>query len=136
MEFTLRELKLPDLSAIERLQAANPSASQWNAADYLAYRTTVAVAEERVIAFLAALPLPEGEVEILNLAVDPACKRQGVATALLKAVPERTLFLDVRISNLAAIAFYKKHGFVKTGHRRRYYTRPVEDSLMLTCRRR
>lgn len=126
---------MADLAEVERIQQANPTAAQWNVVDYLAYRTEVALDGERVVAFLAVQPLPDNEAEILNLAVDPQWKRRGVATAMLAAVPERTLYLDVRESNQPAIAFYKRHGFIKTGHRRRYYSHPVEDALMLTCRR-
>ncbi|MBI4890179.1 MAG: ribosomal protein S18-alanine N-acetyltransferase [Acidobacteria bacterium] len=127
----IRPMRMSDFQAIEEIQRLNPSASQWNAADYLAYHTQVAEAQGRVAGFLAALELPEGEAEILNVAVHPDFKRQGIATALLETLTARILYLDVRVSNAAAQAFYRRHGFVKSGHRRRYYAHPVEDAVMM-----
>lgn len=131
MALVIRPLALADLSAIEEIQGQNPTASQWPAADYLGYRTLVADLDGAVAGFLAVLPVPPDEIEILNLAVAPRFHRQGVGSALLKAAEGRVQFLDVRISNHAAIAFYRRHGFTKCGHRRRYYTRPVEDAIMM-----
>ena len=132
MALTTRPLKLADLSAIEELQRLNPAASQWNALDYLAYHTIVCEDESGIIAFLCVQPIPPDEVEILNLAVHPDYKRKGVATHLLNTLTAPMQHLDVRQSNLTAMAFYRKHGFKKVGHRRKYYTRPTEDAVMMT----
>ena len=79
-----------------------------------------------------------GTGEILNLAVDPAHRRGGIARALLdagltvlrqRAVEE--VFLEVRVSNDAAQALYRGAGFVAVGRRHAYYRNPVEDALVL-----
>lgn len=78
------------------------------------------------------------EADLMNLAVRPEFRRQGAAECLLRAL-ERTLAergvaqlaLEVRASNAAAIALYQKRGYVQAGRRPRYYTRPVEDALIL-----
>jgi ribosomal-protein-alanine N-acetyltransferase len=79
-----------------------------------------------------------GTGEILNLAVDPAHRRGGIARALLdagltvlrqRAVEE--VFLEVRVSNDAAQALYHGAGFVAVGRRHAYYRNPVEDALVL-----
>ncbi len=132
MALTTRPLKLADLPAIEEIQGLNPAAAQWNPIDYLAYHTIVCEDERGIIAFLCAQLIPPDEVEILNLAVHPQHQRQGVATHLLNTLAARTQHLDVRQSNLTAIAFYRKLGFRKVGHRRKYYTRPTEDAIMMT----
>ena len=132
MALTTRPLKLADLPAIEELQRLNPAASQWNTLDYLAYHSVVCEDESGIIAFLCAQLIPPGEVEILNLAVHPDHKRKGVATHLLNTLTAPTQHLDVRQSNAAGIAFYRKHGFRKVGHRRKYYSRPTEDAIMMT----
>lgn len=134
---TIRPMTMADLDVIERIQKANPTGAQWNPIDYLAYRTVMAEKNGAVIAFLCVHPLPNGvdgrtEVEILNLAVDPAHKRKGVATQLLATLDFQVMYLDVRESNKPALEFYRKHGFKKTGHRRKYYNHPVEDSIMMT----
>jgi ribosomal-protein-alanine N-acetyltransferase len=78
------------------------------------------------------------DAEILNLAVDPAFRGQGLAGKMLDAVlielaarGARTAFLEVRESNEAARALYRSRGFVEIGNRKRYYRRPVEDALVL-----
>ena len=80
--------------------------------------------------------LDEGNLD--NIAVAPSCRRQGVADALLSALTDfgRTnlsvLFLEVRASNLPAIALYEKHGFIPMGRRKNYYESPREDALLMT----
>ena len=80
--------------------------------------------------------LDEGNLD--NIAVTPDFRRRGVAEALLSALAEfgRTslsfLFLEVRATNLPAIALYEKHGFVPVGRRKNYYESPREDALLMT----
>ena len=80
--------------------------------------------------------LDEGNLD--NIAAAPHCRRQGVADALLSALTGigrdrlSVLFLEVRASNLPAIALYEKHGFVPVGRRKNYYGSPVEDALLMT----
>ena len=93
-----------------------------------------------VIGFLLARALG-GEAEILTLAVAPWARRKGVAWALVEATAAeaaardaRTLFLEVAADNDAAIAVYRKAGFVEAGLRRGYYARPDArpmDALVL-----
>ena len=78
------------------------------------------------------------EVHINNLAVLPEFRRIGVATALLSYVLEegvrlgaRRATLEVRRSNGAARQLYERFGFVVAGVRHGYYTKPVEDALVL-----
>lgn len=78
------------------------------------------------------------DCEILNLAVNPECRRRGVADSLLTFLFDKAkdmecdvVMLDVRESNAPAIALYEKHGFYKVGVRKRYYAGPVEDALLM-----
>ena len=134
-DLILRPIRLADVAAVEEIQKLNPMAAQWNGVDYLAYQTTVVEVAGRVVAFQAIQSLTGGEAEILNLAVHPDFQRQGIATRLLSGLDFAVLYLDVRASNQKALRFYYKHGFVKTGHRRKYYQRPVDDSVMMTRRK-
>ena len=75
---------------------------------------------------------------IMNLSVDPAQRRQGVATQLLEALFEvtgdddrRGFTLEVRVSNDAAIRLYENLGFRSQGVRRGYYTDNREDALIM-----
>ena len=124
-ELTLRPIRLADVAAVEEIQRLNPMAAQWNGVDYLAFQTTVAELGGRVVAFQAIQSLTGGEAEILNLAVHPEFRRRGIGTRLLGQLDFEVLYLDVRAANQTALRFYHKHGFVKTGHRRKYYQRPV-----------
>ena len=80
--------------------------------------------------------LDEGNLD--NIAVAPDCRRRGVADALLSALTAfgrehlSVLMLEVRASNLPAIALYEKHGFVPVGRRKNYYNTPKEDALLMT----
>ena len=79
-----------------------------------------------------------GETDMMNVAVDPEFRRQGVAEALIRklveALKERDshcLTLEVRASNEPAICLYHKLGFVQVGRRPNYYRSPREDALIL-----
>ena len=72
------------------------------------------------------------------LAVIPAKRRKGEGGALLKAAVEALrarkvsrVFLEVRESNEAGIAFYEKQGFSKTGRRAGYYRDPDEAAIRM-----
>lgn len=78
------------------------------------------------------------ETDMMNLAVAPQFRRQGVGetlvnalTASLKELGSRCLTLEVRDSNGPARALYAKLGFVEVGRRRGYYRDPREDALIL-----
>jgi ribosomal-protein-alanine N-acetyltransferase len=73
---------------------------------------------------------------LMNLAVDPAARRRGVATALLDKMLERAgreepYTLEVRPSNGGAIALYERFGFRPAGTRRRYYHDTGEDAVIM-----
>jgi ribosomal-protein-alanine N-acetyltransferase len=79
-----------------------------------------------------------GMGEVLNLAVAPDHRRQGVARALLRAglalLKKRhvdEVFLEVRESNRSAQALYVSSGFKPVGQRAAYYRNPKEDALVL-----
>jgi len=78
------------------------------------------------------------ELHINNIAVVPDFRRQGVATALLTYViaegarlGARRATLEVRRSNDTARGLYERFGFTIAGVRPAYYTKPVEDALVL-----
>lgn len=76
---------------------------------------------------------------ITNVAVSPACRRRGIARALLAALRARAetqglafVTLEARASNEPAIALYKGAGFVPAGTRKNFYTQPTEDAALMT----
>jgi ribosomal-protein-alanine N-acetyltransferase len=77
---------------------------------------------------------------VMNVAVDPRVQRQRIASALLEALLERVdgdgdgrvqLTLEVRPTNAAAIALYRRFGFRAAGVRPRYYQDNGEDALIM-----
>jgi ribosomal-protein-alanine N-acetyltransferase len=74
---------------------------------------------------------------VMNVSVDPAERRTGIATALLDGLVERIddldapFTLEVRVSNVPAIRLYERFGFLTAGVRRRYYADNHEDALIM-----
>ena len=74
---------------------------------------------------------------LMNVAVDPARLREGVASTLISHLfdtadrPHEQYTLEVRESNDAAIALYERFGFRGAGHRRAYYHDNREDALIM-----
>jgi ribosomal-protein-alanine N-acetyltransferase len=99
----------------------------------VAARGAVQVVAGYVIAHVAA-----DEADVLNLAVSPAERGRGLGGELLDAGlaavidrGAREIFLEVRESNMAALALYGSRGFAAVSRRNRYYRNPVEDALLL-----
>jgi ribosomal-protein-alanine N-acetyltransferase len=132
-----------DTGQVLTIQVVSPEIAQWTPADYdLAGQAGmcgwVVEEEKRIVGFLVARNVLE-EAEILNLAVQPDFRRRGSGSLLLSEALKflahagvRKIFLEVRESNAAAIAFYDRHNFRITGRRLRYYQAPLEDALVLT----
>jgi ribosomal-protein-alanine N-acetyltransferase len=74
---------------------------------------------------------------VMNVAVDPERRREGVASALLAELFVRVgeeqvrYTLEVRRSNHGAIRLYEREGFRAAGLRRRYYQDNGEDALVM-----
>lgn len=78
------------------------------------------------------------EADVMNLAVSPAYRRQGIGRSLLRELKDAllakgvaALLLEVRPSNEAAFSLYRSEGFVEVGRRKNYYLHPKEDALIL-----
>jgi ribosomal-protein-alanine acetyltransferase len=96
--------------------------------------------EAKTLAGFLVVRFAADEMEILNLVVEPGCRRRGVARMLLaEAVREgrdsgaRSIWLEVRASNGSAARFYEAMGFRVAGRRPKYYRDPDEDALVLTA---
>jgi ribosomal-protein-alanine N-acetyltransferase len=130
----IRRGEVSDLSAIEVIQKASPEAAQWSTADYLQHELLVAVRGGHVVAFAVVRTLAPDEREILNLAVTPELRREGIARALWNALQESfrgATYLEVRASNLAAQEFYKSEGFEELTVRPGYYQNPLEPAIVM-----
>jgi ribosomal-protein-alanine N-acetyltransferase len=82
------------------------------------------------------------EAELLNIGVAAAWQRKGLGRMILNEMLQKgremnmkRVFLEVRPSNIAAIALYKRSGFDLIGVRRGYYQNAngSEDALVMAC---
>jgi len=138
--FTIRPLAysdLPQVAGIERRSFPTP----WSSAMFvleLSKRSGVclaAVQEKRLVGYLVCSRYAD-VWHLMNIAVDPAARRQGIASALLAEMLERAgqheqYTLEVRPSNASAIALYERFGFRSSGTRRSYYRDTGEDAVIM-----
>jgi len=97
----------------------------------------VALDGETVVGYVGSQTVMD-ESDMMNVAVRPDCRRQGIAEELVNALTDalrekesRCLTLEVRASNEPAKKLYEKLGFVSVGLRKNYYRNPREDALIL-----
>ena len=124
----MREFDLGYVAALE----AQIQAAPWtigNFRDSLAggYSACVGECESRILVY-GVLMLAPGEAQILNLSVVPGARRRGLGRALLRRFIDdagrlgaEQLFLEVRVSNVAAVGLYESEGFTRVARRERYY---------------
>ena len=133
---------LEELEKLERLCFSRPWSRKMLAEELENQCAAFLVAQDgdtgKVVGYAGLLVVAD-EGYITNVAVDPSCRRQGVAAQLLQVFDNFAkgnhlafLTLEVRPSNAAAIALYEGFGFAEAGRRRNYYDLPKEDALILT----
>jgi len=90
------------------------------------------------VAGFCAFWLVFDEIHINNVALRPQYRGRGIGTSLLRHVLVRArelgaarATLEVRASNDGARRLYERLGFYVAATRRNYYTKPVEDALIL-----
>ena len=133
---------LESLERLERICFSRPWSRKMLAEELenqcAAFLVAVEPETEKAVGYAGLLVVAD-EGYITNVAVDPSCRRQGVAAQLLQVFDNFAkgnhlafLTLEVRPSNAAAIALYEGFGFREVGRRRNYYDLPKEDALILT----
>lgn len=97
----------------------------------------VALDGETVVGYVGSQSVM-GETDMMNLAVSPDYRRQGIGEQLVEELirqlqeqQNRCLSLEVRSSNLPARKLYEKMGFFLVGLRKNYYRNPKEDALIM-----
>ena len=135
-----READIPALAALEKICFSLPWTEEQLRASLPGERSVLLAAEGagKVLGYVGMMHvLDEGYLS--NVAVDPACRRQGVAKALIAELLRRAgelslafVTLEVRESNAPAIALYEGFGFAPVGRRKNYYDAPKEDAVLMT----
>jgi ribosomal-protein-alanine N-acetyltransferase len=143
MTFELRNLDADDIDALEQIEQV-AYAAPWSRS---MFATEVAKPTSHSIGAFR----PDGELlgylilsryvdawHVMNVAVHPESRRQGVATALLRRMleetaddPARGYTLEVRVSNTGAVKLYESFGFEIQGVRKGYYLDNREDALIM-----
>ena len=128
---------LPSVIAIERRSFPTP----WSLAMFvleLSKPTGICLAAEDETGLVGYLVCARyDEVwHLMNVAVTAEQRRRGVATELLdrlfeEAGSDARYTLEVRVSNMPAIAMYERRGFRSAGRRRSYYHDNGEDALIM-----
>jgi ribosomal-protein-alanine N-acetyltransferase len=127
---------LPRLCEIERQCFKDPWPREWFRALILSRMLVWGACSGDIIAgYLVALPSSD-QIHLANIAIDASYRRQGIARRLLERLNEYArqngqgrIILEVRPSNISAIALYETEGFHQIGIEPGYY-RGVEDALI------
>jgi ribosomal-protein-alanine acetyltransferase len=130
----IRQADQRDVPDLDRIQKASPEVVLWEPWSYLSYECRVAEIGGAVAGFVVCRELAAGESEVLSLVVDPAVRRRGVASRLMRSVLDGApgaWFLEVRESNAAAITLYDKFGFREIGRRPNYYHDTGETAVVM-----
>lgn len=100
----------------------------------------VAVDGEDVVGYAGLCDYPD-EAWVQTMAVAPSHQGGGTGALLLADLldeaarrRQRVVSLEVRAGNDRAQRLYERHGFVRTGVRRRYYQPSGEDAVLMTRR--
>ena len=143
--FRIQEMRPEDLEEVLRIETASFS-QPWNREMFqteLSPGMSLALVARsegeggELLGYLCGWVVRD-EFYINNVAVEPTYRQRGIGKklileALTRAVERgaRTASLEVRVSNVAAQVLYRRLGFTVVGRRRRYYTEPVEDALIM-----
>jgi len=138
----MRESDLAEVRTIETLSFSNP----WSENTFRGEIQNTSVSfpavvvekpGDRVVGYIIYWHIRE-DVQVNNVAVHPDYRGRGIGEALMRHVIEKVrangatfMILEVRSSNAAAIALYKKLAFEVLGTRNNYYTNPDEDALLM-----
>lgn len=132
---------LPRVMAIERASFSAPWSEDSIAVELASGDPRrlpwVAELDGDIVAF-ALVWVVADELHLVSFAVDPAMRRRGIGQLLLDTVldtPEAKrasiMTLEVRASNHAALALYRRNGFLDIALRPRYYPDTDEDAVVM-----
>lgn len=142
----LRDMAQADLDEVIRIEQS-VHAHPWTRGmfgDALAsgYLCKVYQADEEMLGYVVLMPVLD-EMHLLDISIAAAQQRKGLGRQLLKEALQlaremkmQRMLLEVRPSNVAAIALYQAAGFNEIGRRRAYYpaeNNAREDAIVMDC---
>ena len=135
----MEQRDVPAIAELEKICFSDPW-SENSIASELDNRLScwlVAEQNESVVGYVGSQSVLDA-ADMMNIAVAPEYRKQGIGKALIEALMEYlrqkkviALLLEVCVSNASAIALYQKMGFEQVGRRPKYYRNPREDALIM-----
>ena len=140
MNFEIVEMKaehIPEIARLETVCFSSPWSEKSLSEEIENENSHFLVAvSEKVLGYIGVQEIC-GEAYITNVAVFREYRTHGIGRALLKSAyfgaKERNcefITLEVRESNIAAIALYESEGFEKAGIRKNFYSSPTENGVI------
>ncbi len=138
---TIRPMKLLDIEQVYRIECQvfpNPWPRSFFENDLQKHNTIALVADTNgVIIGYGIADSVAAELHITNIAVDPLYQHQGIGKKILTEIEKIGMerdcinaFLEVRITNKPAIAFYKNFGYQVLYIRNNYYLDGTDAYVM------
>lgn len=141
--YKFRPMQIDDLDAIMKIepQIYPHPWTRGNFSDSISsdYSAWVLLLDDKIIGY-ALLMMVLDEAHLLNLSIARAYQKQGLGRYLLEHMLEiaknhhaTNIFLEVRPSNISAIALYESIGFNEMAIRRNYYpaANGREDAVLM-----
>lgn len=138
----IRDMLKEDVCVVARLEAETFS-MPWSEKSFLEEVGSkdslfiVVYKEDKLVGYCGFM-ISWDEGDICNVAVSPEMRRKGLGEQMLlqlmvwgKEMDIEDFTLEVRKSNLGAIALYEKLGFVSEGIRKNFYEKPTEDAVIM-----
>ena len=143
-EYTVKPFSASHVNAAAEIEAEVFS-EPWSARaldDIFVHSDTVSAlaceTEQGILAAYGGIECVLDEANIVNIATSPAYRRRGCASAVMSGLLQiaaekgcRRVTLEVREHNGAAQALYRSFGFGSVGVRKRFYSLPTEDALVM-----
>lgn len=141
--YHLRVMEAHDIDAVLRIEQQSQT-HPWSSSHFLSsiessHHCHVLLKQDSIVGFIITSTAAD-EAELLNIAVAPKELGKGLGSALIEFACDyfndtiNTFFLEVRESNIPALALYHKLGFNEVGRRRDYYpaqNQQREDAILM-----
>jgi len=147
-ELTIRSYEPRDIAAIVALERACAGAPQWGEAfwrggfsDAAAPRGVFVAEMDGQVRGYSVASYAAGIAELESVAVSASTRRSGLGKVLCERAMQwarelgaKSMELEVRESNAAALGLYRQIGFVEQAIRPKYYRDPEEDAVLMAAK--
>ncbi len=138
----IRRMGFDDIEAVAKIERENFSVP-WDENGFLSFMIRegtvflTAFLDDRLVGYCGLISAAD-EADITNVSVSLDARHQGIGSRLVEELIKeagdmgiKKIFLEVRESNVSAIALYQKHDFKQVGLRKDYYEKPTENALLM-----